>query len=60
MNNDQIFRLAKRNGCQPFWFYGVFGPSWHCGCDDVRHVMDQQCSAITEKSAKKRRLEIVR
>lgn len=51
MDHDRIFMLAVAKGCQPFWWDGIFGPAWHCGCDDDAHGCDSQCSMITEKSA---------
>lgn len=48
---DHIFMLAVENGCQPFWWDGIYGWAWHCNCPDLRHACDQQCSMITTKSA---------
>jgi hypothetical protein len=53
-NQDEIYRRAVENGCKPFWHDGIFGPAWHCGCDDDKHCCDQQCSMITLKSAERR------
>jgi hypothetical protein len=50
LNYDKIFLLAVQVGCHPFWYDGIFGPAWHCGCDDTRHGCDQQCSMITKNS----------
>ncbi len=46
-----LYWIARRNGCMPFWSNGIYGPMWHCGCDDEAHFSDQQNSAISEKSA---------
>jgi len=46
----RIHAIAIAVGCKPFWHDGIFGPAWHCGCDDDRHACDQQCSMITEES----------
>lgn len=44
---------AKKNGCKPFYWepYKAFC----CGCTDLLHISDQQCSVITDKSANKKR-----
>jgi hypothetical protein len=47
---DEIYKLAVEVGCRPFWYDGMFGPAWHCGCVDNRHACDQQCSMITFRS----------
>ena len=47
---DELFKKAVAAGCKPFWFNGIFGPAWHCGCEDEAHFCDQQRSMITEKS----------
>ena len=57
MNHEKIYRVAVENGCQPKWHDGIFGEAWHCMCDDNLHCSDQQCSMISEKSAKKFRME---
>ena len=46
---------AESNGCRPFWYDGILGWKWHCGCEDGLHCCDQQCSAIDERSASKKR-----
>lgn len=54
MNSDTLFMLAVEAGCQPFWYDGMCGPAWHCGCPEVNgrppHACDQQCSMITQQS----------
>lgn len=50
MSKDELFDKAVAAGCQPFWWDGIFGPAWHCGCKDQKHFMDSQCSMITEAS----------
>jgi hypothetical protein len=61
LDHDKIFELAVANGCKPFWWDGIFGHAWHCGCDDDIHFCDSQCSMVTEKSAQKNRgLHIVK
>lgn len=49
--NDRVYELAEANGCNPFWYDGMLGWAWHCGCADDRHQCDQQCSMITLESA---------
>jgi hypothetical protein len=50
-NNWRAAQEAKRNGCKPFWWdpYQAFC----CGCDDDTHAGDQQCSVITDDSARR-------
>ena len=56
---DEIYMIAVANGCSPFWYDGMLGPTWHCGCEDNTHACDQQCSAITLGSARKHRKEVL-
>jgi len=51
----EIKKLAEANGCQPFWWDGIFGWAYHCNCEDELHFCDQQCSAISKRSAKNSR-----
>jgi hypothetical protein len=60
MTPEKIRALAVENGCQPFWYDGMFGWAWHCGCDDNLHCCDQQCSVIDARSAKRNRIHIVK
>ncbi len=48
--NDQLFEMAVAAGCKPEWFDGIFGWRWHCGCEDMAHFCDSQCSMITVDS----------
>lgn len=48
--HDKLYRAAIKAGCKPFWHDGICGPAWHCGCDDLAHACDQQCSMITRGS----------
>jgi hypothetical protein len=52
--HDEIFQLAIADGCQPFWWDGIYGWAWHCNCDNEAHFCDSQCSMITKKSATSR------
>lgn len=47
----KVAKLAKSYGCSPFWsdLYQAFV----CGCADNAHGCDQQCSMITEQSARR-------
>jgi hypothetical protein len=47
---EALRQKAVEAGCKPFWWDGIFGWAWHCGCDDLAHACDSQCSMITEKS----------
>ena len=53
IRDARIAKIARDNGCRPLWWppYGAYC----CGCDDLLHAGDQQCSIISEKSARKRR-----
>lgn len=44
--NDKAFEKAVAAGCRPVWYDGMLGPRWHCGCDDLDHACDQQCSVV--------------
>ena len=48
MNHDKAYELAVKAGCKPFWFDGIMGPAWHCGCpdDDTTHFIDSQCAVV--------------
>jgi hypothetical protein len=48
-----IYKIAKSNGCKPFWYDGII-EGWHCGCPNERHWYDEECSAITIKSANRK------
>jgi hypothetical protein len=50
--HDQVRQTAIKNGCSPRWYDGICGWAWHCGCDDLTHACDSQCSMITLESAK--------
>lgn len=50
--NEQAMKIAKTNGCEPFFQPG-FG--WVCDCHDGLHFCDQQCSLISLESAKRKR-----
>lgn len=50
MTDEQIHAAALKAGCRPLWWDGIFGPAWHCGCADLKHAGDSQCSMITEAS----------
>jgi hypothetical protein len=50
-SDDEVRRLALEAGCSPIWRDGILGWAWHCGCPDLRHAMDQQCSVVTPESA---------
>ncbi len=43
----QICQAAMEAGCNPVWSDGIVGWAWHCACEDGRHGIDQQCSAMT-------------
>lgn len=49
--NFRVVRTAIKNGCEPQYskFYGTFV----CGCSDLRHACDSQCSAISAESSKR-------
>jgi hypothetical protein len=49
--DDEIHRSAVEAGCRPIWCDGIVGWAWHCGCPDLAHAADQQCSVITPESA---------
>jgi hypothetical protein len=53
--HDNLYRAAIKAGCKPFWHDGICGPAWHCGCVDLAHICDQQCSMITMDSLKRAR-----
>ena len=42
--HDVAFEKAVAAGCKPFWYDGIIGPAWHCGCDQngKTHYADQQ------------------
>jgi hypothetical protein len=44
--DEVIFANAKEAGCSPIWRNGMLGWAWHCGCEDLKHAADQQCSVI--------------
>lgn len=48
-HNDTAARVAEAHGCSPFWCEAY--KAFCCGCDDLRHACDQQCSVITNESA---------
>ena len=48
--NKEIYRKAISVGCNPLWYDGIFGWAWHCGCKDLRHTCDSQCSMLTMNS----------
>lgn len=50
----KVYKQAIKNGCTPFWHDGIFGWSWHCGCANLTHACDQQCSMIDLKSSTKK------
>jgi len=50
---QQVYSDAVSNGCTPFWHDGIFGWAWHCGCPDLIHACDQQCSMIDSASSKR-------
>jgi hypothetical protein len=52
--HETIYKTASKNGCKPFWCDGIIGWGWHCGCVQLTHACDQQCSAITMGSAHRR------
>lgn len=49
---DKLYKAAVKAGCTPFWYDGIFGWAWHCGCG--LHHSDSQCSMITFASLKRR------
>lgn len=49
-HDDEVFMAACAAGCEPYWYDGIFGPAWHCGCVDLKHALDQQCSMVTLES----------
>lgn len=53
-HNWAIAAEAKRNGCTPS--YSTYYEAFCCGCDDLLHIADQQCSAISAESARRVRL----
>jgi hypothetical protein len=55
MTSKDRAALAKRNGCN-VKFHLDFP---YCGCADGLHFCDQQCSLISDQSAKRRRLHVV-
>ena len=44
--HDKVFERAVAAGCKPFWYDGMIGPAWHCGCNDRAHQVDSQCSVV--------------
>ena len=52
--HERIRKTAIAHGCKPFWHDGLLGWAWHCGCADETHFMDQQCSAISTTSARRK------
>lgn len=46
-SNNDIYLKAVDVGCKPIWSDGIVGKAWHCGCDNLAHALDQQCSVIT-------------
>jgi hypothetical protein len=54
--NDVIFMRAVELGCNPQWLDGLFGWTWHCGCPDLRHACDSQCSMIMAHSLERKLL----
>lgn len=50
-----VYESARIGGCTPLYADGMLGWAWHCTCEDNRHGCDQQCSVITEESAKRAR-----
>ena len=50
--NDRLYHAAIKAGCKPLWCDGIAGWSRHCGCANLRHACDYQCSAITRQSLK--------
>lgn len=53
LTDDELFDLSRKAGCKAHWHDGIVGWAWHCGCTDVRHAHDQQCSVITAKSLRR-------
>lgn len=51
--DEALRRLAELNGCRPFWHAPL--RRYHCGCEDELHFADQQSSAISRRSALRRR-----
>lgn len=46
-NHDKALAKARTAGCKPFWYDGIIGPAWHCGCpEENNHYADQQCSVV--------------
>jgi hypothetical protein len=56
MSSQRIFELAVASGCRPTWADGEDGWAWHCTCADELHYSDPERSAITEKSARRKRI----
>lgn len=52
-DKERVRALAVAAGCRPTWHDGILGWAWHCGCADLAHAADQQCSAITEASLRR-------
>lgn len=48
-HNSIAANMARKNGCTPEWSDSM--RAYVCGCEDLRHACDQQCSVITIKSA---------
>ena len=46
----KIYLKSLKVGCNAKWYDGIFGWAWHCGCDDGKHMSDQQCSILTMES----------
>ena len=46
--DEMAVKKALDAGCYPFWFDGILGPAWHCGCprDKETHYIDSQCSVL--------------
>ena len=45
----EVYKKAVKAGCKPFWYDGIVGWAWHCGCDQDKektHYVDQQCSVV--------------
>jgi len=44
--DDKAYKAAVAIGCKPEWLDGIVGWAWHCGCGDLRHAYDSQCSVL--------------
>jgi len=47
--NHEAAQIALAHGCHPKWSDSM--DAYCCGCENLEHACDQQCSVITNESA---------